>query len=371
MPRMKPDKLLPTIALIFGLMSPAAHGFSVLRWESSPAPQQPKAEAPPHAHTERTAQVMQPNDRKTFDQRWAQAPEEIRAIATKIANGAVPDNQELSALGTEALSRGYHAPALDFTRDGQPVEYLATLLQEAVMAYNLEAVRALLAQGADPNVNHTEALFMAIERRTPSAPDFMLFPDFDASLPIVQALLDAGANPNVQQYGFLHVTPLYLADGYSNLGAMIALIDAGADPWFRPSFSGGDVTTQSFMESLALGAGDPTTAEILFRVLRATKLPLGPSEQIDFVISLLEKRVKTFAMGSGPDSRHTAWRLDQVLQLVGKSLDRTAETDRIRARLSDFSYQADGGWYLAEDELHSRYDAPLSTPDRGDQVWGP
>ena len=48
---MKPDKLLPTIALIFGLMSPAAHGFSVLRWESSPAPQQPKAEAPPHAHT--------------------------------------------------------------------------------------------------------------------------------------------------------------------------------------------------------------------------------------------------------------------------------------------------------------------------------
>ena len=48
---MRPDKLLPTIALIFGLMSPAAHGFSVLRWESSPAPQQPKAEAPPHAHT--------------------------------------------------------------------------------------------------------------------------------------------------------------------------------------------------------------------------------------------------------------------------------------------------------------------------------
>ena len=45
-------------------------------------------------------------------------------------------------------------------------------------------------------------------------------------------------------------------------------------------------------------------------------------------------------------------------------------TDRIRARLSDFSYQADGGWYLAEDELHSRYDAPLSMLDRGDQVWG-
>ena len=367
---MRPDKLLPTIALIFGLMSPAAHGFSVLRWESSPAPQQPKAEAPPHAHTERTASVMQPKDRKTFDQRWAQAPEEIRAIATKIANGAVPDNQELSALGTEALSRGYHAPALDFTRDGQPVEYLATLLQEAVMAYNLEAVQALLAQGADPNVNHTEALFMAIERRTPSAPDFMLFPDFDASLPIVQALLDAGANPNVQQYGFRSETPLYLADGYSNLGAMIALINAGADPWMKPVFVNG-MPVDSFMEALASGTGNSAAAETAFRVLRATKLPPGPTEQVDRIFSQLGRRADKFATGSGPYARHKAWRLDQVLTLAGKALGRPEEADRIRARLSDFSYQADGGWYLAEDEIHSRYDAPLATPDRGDQVWGP
>ncbi|MFC3569143.1 ankyrin repeat domain-containing protein [Paracoccus simplex] len=367
---MRRAKLLSSIALMLGLMSPAAHGFIVLKWEPSPTPQQSQVEASPPADTERTRPVMQSKDRETFDQRWAQAPEEIRAIATEISNGAVPDDQALAALGTEALSRGYHAPALDFTRDGQPVQYLATLLQEAVMAYNLEAAQALLAQGVDPNVNHAEALFMAIERRTPSERDFMLFPDFDASLPIVQAMLDAGADPDTQQYGFRHVTPLSLAEGHRNLGAMIALINAGADPWLRPNFPGGG-NTDSLLESLAFGAGNHATAETLFRVLRGVKLPSGSPDQIDQFLHQLDSVVETFAMGSGPDSRHTAWRLDQVLILAGKALDRTTETDRIRARLSEFSYQADGGWYLAEDEIHSRYNAPLSVPDRGNQIWGP
>lgn len=313
---------------------------------------------------------MQPDDRETFDQRWAQAPADIREIAKTVADGGVPDDQALSGLGVEALSRGYHAPSLDFTRDGQPVEYLATLLQEAVMAYNLEAAQALLAQGVDPNVNHTEALFMAIERRTPAAPAFMLFPDYDASLPILQALLDAGANPNVQQYGFRYVTPLSLANSVTNLGAMIVLINAGADPWLRSSFPEGG-TDDSFMEFLASGAGNSADAELLFRVLRATDPSAGPTEQVDRIFSQLGRRVDKFATGSGPESRHKAWRLDQVLQLAGRTFGRPAEADRIRAHLSDFSYQADGGWYLAEDEIHSRYDAPLSTPDRGDQVWGP
>ncbi|WP_271179998.1 hypothetical protein, partial [Paracoccus kondratievae] len=200
--------------------------------------------------------------------------------------------------------------------------------------------------------------------------DFMLFPDYDASLPIVQALLDAGANPNVQQYGFRYVTPLSLTNTFTNLGAMIALINAGADPWMKPKLSDG-WESDSLMEALAFSSGGGASAEILFRVLRATDLPAGSSLQIDNVLKQLRLVADKFATGSGPDSRHTAWRLDQVLQLVGKSLDRTTDTDRIRAKLSDFSYQADGGWYLAEDEIHSRYDAPLSTPDRGDQIWGP
>ena len=36
-----------------------------------------------------------------------------------------------------------------------------------------------------------------------------------------------------------------------------------------------------------------------------------------------------------------------------------------------FDYQEDGGWYLAEDEVHSRYDEPLQLPDKGMEIWGP
>lgn len=353
---------------IFGLVF--AFFFVPLRLEWVPAEQSELTAALPVLNPEETVmeQAVYEPDWPAFETRWAEAPEAIRELARVIAKGEVP--QGLDQFDPAVLSDGYHAPALDFTRDGRPVPYLATLLQEAVMAYNLAAVQALLAQGVDPNVNHTEALFMAIERRTPTAPDFMLFPDFDASLPIVQALLDAGANPNVQQYGFRYVTPLNLAEGQRNLGAMITLIDAGADPWFRPSFPEGG-TTDSFMETRASGVGNQASAETLFRVLRATTLTPGPAGQVDQIFAQLERRVNKFASGSGPNARHTAWRLDQVLQLAGKALDRQAEAERIRAKLSAFSYQADGGWYLAEDEIHSRYDAPLAVPDRGDQVWGP
>jgi len=353
---------------IFGLVF--AFFFVPLRLEWVPAEQSELTAALPVLNPEETVmeQAVYEPDWPAFETRWAEAPEAIRELARVIAKGEVP--QGLDQFEPAVLSDGYHAPALDFTRDGRPVPYLATLLQEAVMAYNLAAVQALLAQGVDPNVNHTEALFMAIERRTPTAPDFMLFPDYDASLPIVQALLDAGANPNVQQYGFRYVTPLSLTNTFTNLGAMIALINAGADPWMKPKLSDG-WESDSLMEALAFSSGGGASAEILFRVLRATDLPAGSSLQIDNVLKQLRLVADKFATGSGPDSRHTAWRLDQVLQLVGKSLDRTTDTDRIRAKLSDFSYQADGGWYLAEDEIHSRYDAPLSTPDRGDQIWGP
>lgn len=308
-------------------------------------------------------------DWQAFEARWAEAPENIRQLARTIAKGAVPEG--LSQFEAPVLSQGYRAAALDFTRDGNPVPYLATLLQEAVISYNLEAVHALLAGAVNPNANHSEALFMAIERKTPGAPDFMLFPDFDASLPIVQALIDAGSDPNAQRHGFRHVTPLNLAEGLSNLGAMIMLINGGADPWLRPTFADGKTTTDSFMESISFGAGDAATAEILFRVLRGAKVSAGPVKQVDYMLTQLGEVVETFASGSGPDARHTAWRLHQVLTLLGPLLGRTDEVDRLSTQLTKFDYHADGGWYLAEGELHSRYDAPLSVPDHGDQIWGP
>ncbi|KGJ05423.1 hypothetical protein SAMN04487972_106145 [Paracoccus halophilus] len=345
--------------------------FVTLELEQVPTEQNESSAAPPTvvAKGMSAEQAVYEPDWPAFETRWSEAPEAIRQLARVIAKGEIPEG--LEQLTSEVLSRAYPAPDLDRERNGNRVPYLSTLLQEAVISNNLEGVRALLRSGADPAVNYSEAMFTAIESKTPTAPAFMLFPDFDASLPIVQALLDAGADPNMQRHGFLHVTPLNLADGLTNLGAMIALINAGADPWLRPPFADGTATTDSFMETQALAAGNHASAEVWFRVLGATKLPAGPKEQLDHVLARLDDVVEKFAIGTGPASRHTAWRLDQVLTLLGPAIDRMAETDRIRARLTKFDYQADGGWYLAADEIHSRYDAPLSVPDRGDQIWGP
>jgi len=315
--------------------------------------------------------VMQSRDRETFDARWELAPDAIRSLARVIAEGNIPDPDVLADLGPDAISAAYSAPTLDFTRDGRAVPYRATLLQEAVMAFNTEAARTLLSRGADPTVNNGEAVFTAIERRTPGAPSFMLFPDHEASLPILRALLEAGADPDVQRHGFRTQTPLTLAEGNSNLGALLILLENGADPWLRIPYPEGGGSRRSLMESLVSAAGNAAAAETLFRILRISAFPPPPSEQRQLVLERMAAVVDRFASGSGPQARHKAWRLYQVLSHLGRTLDATEEVERIRATLTSFDDHADGGWYLAEDETHSRYDAHLSLPDRGDHVWGP
>ncbi|MGL4322181.1 MAG: hypothetical protein ACRCS3_15090 [Paracoccaceae bacterium] len=337
---------------------------------SQPPPATPSvAQHTGHLPTQESA-VMQPKDSEAFDARWTAAPAEIRAQARIIADGGTPDHAVLMALGTAAISQGYPAPSLDFSRDDRSVPYLATLLQEAALAYNPAAAKALIAQGADATVNHSEALFLAIERPTPGAPAFMLFPDHEASLPVMRALLEAGSDANAARHGFRHETPLSLAEGLRNLGALVLLVDLGADPWRKPTFADG-TPTDSLMESLGFGMANIATAELLFRLLRDANLPPGQPDEMDQFFKLIEQAVDDFAVGTGPETRHTAWRFDQVLLLAGSRLGRPDQASQLRKNLAAFSYADDGGWYLAQDENHSRYDAPLSTPDRGDQVWGP
>lgn len=317
-----------------------------------------------------TEEIMTEDDWKSFELRWANAPEEIVAIARMIAEGDVPEGRELEALGAEALSRGYPAPQLDFTRDDKPVAYLSTLLQEASLAYNSPAAQALIDAGANPDANHGEALYIAVGLKTPGAPRFMIFPDFDESLPLLRVYLEAGADPDPRRHGFIATTPFEMAYGERNLGAMLVLLEFGADPWLDlPGPSGHKIG--SYIEQMAASSGGTVSAETLFRIGRSGHLPYGPDEAVQGMFAELSSVAEKFASGTGPESRHTAWRLDQALQVLGEALDRKDEADTIRARLTTFDYEADGGWYLAEDEIHSRYDAPLSAPDKGSETWGP
>lgn len=319
---------------------------------------------------ERTGSPMNKENEEVFDARWAEAPENVRTVARGIRDGLAPDPSTLAEIGADALSRGYPATTLDFTRNGKPVAYLSTLLQDAALAYDFATTRALLDAGAQPSANNGEILFIAVDQTTRGAPAFALFPDIDEMLPFLLAYLETPNNPDVQRHGFLQETALKNATFRNNLGAMLILLEHGADPWTTSANERGYVP-DSTMESLAFSSGNAATAEKLFRIARSGYLKPGPSDQEDAVFAKLSSVAEKFATGTGPNARHTAWRLDQVLTVLGAALNREQDADAIRQTLTPFDYQADGGWYLAEDEVHSRHDALLSVPDKGSEIWGP
>lgn len=327
-------------------------------------------EEPPAKKHEEVFKPMDKEDWKAFEGRWAHAPETIKELARLIADGGKPETETLDAIGATALSYGYPVPELDFERNGQKITYLSTLLQEAVLAYNLGATRALLAAGADPDVYNGEVLFLAVEQKTHGAPNIMLFPDHDEMLPFLRLYLEAGADVNARRYGFLPRTPLSLTGLLDNLGAMLMLLEFEADPWLRFEVRP-DIYRRSLMLTLASGSLNSATGEVLFRIARAKHLPQGSDAAEQEVLKKLEDVVEMIEAGTGPQARHGAWRMDQLLYVMGNALERREQFNALRKRLPAFDYQADGGWNLAEDEVHSRYDAPLSFPDGGPEIWGP
>ena len=112
-------------------------------------------------------------------------------------------------------------------------------------------------------------------------------------------------------------------------------------------------------------------AETLFRLVRSGHLPRGPEAEETAFWDALDQVVGGIEGGSGPAARHQAWRMDQLLQVTGATLGDPDRAQALRDRLPAFDYREDGGWYLAEDEIRSRHDAPLQVPDQGTEIWGP
>ncbi|MEL7092183.1 MAG: hypothetical protein AAFN94_10665 [Pseudomonadota bacterium] len=344
-------------------------------WEQRSVEAVPDDAAQTVAETAKEVEPMTEIDWEAFDRRWSGAPDAVRALAREIAEGGTPDAEQLQALGPDALSRGYPAPALDFTRNGTAVPYQATLLIEAATAYNLAATQALLAAGADPKANHNEVAFVAATLRTRGAPDFMLFPDHDETLPFLRAYLEAGADPNALRHGFLGETPLTRADLERNLGATLLMLEFGANPWQQLPFpdlhQNDGYMAKSILEDRATSGFNRASLEVLFRWARSGHLRPGPEAQVAAVYDIFAEKVDRLDGATGPDARHSAWRLHQILQWVGTAMDLQDAYAALQAKLPAFDYETDGGWYLAEDEVHSKYDAPLSTPDAGSEIWGP
>ncbi|MEC7761488.1 MAG: hypothetical protein VX874_06200 [Pseudomonadota bacterium] len=362
-----------TAALILGLG---------LVWLATPSD---RADRPFSTAVAQTSPDPAPSDAKemrmtdeelaAFEARWSTASEDVRTVARSIAEGDMPDPDLVSRLDPAVLSVGLHVPALDWSLDGRTVQYRASLLLQSVVSVNVEAARLLIEAGANPNDDHGRTLFLALSQKSRGTPQFMVFPDFEDTLPFVEMFLAAGADPNQPRAGFRAESPLAFAIKHKNLGAIEMLVNAGADPWVALAEPDGYVP-RTPVSTLAVGSREPTAAEMLFRMARQDGF--APKDEAD--LFALQKDIGAVvthvAEGSGPTARAEAWRLDIILALLGERLakydpEAPAWAEALRETLPRPDLDEDAGWFLAPNERHSPHDGPISVPLHGTEIWGP
>ena len=95
----------------------------------------------------------------------------------------------------------------------RPDEGSYTALLHAIGLRNNQVTDLLLDRGADPSVGNWHAFYRAVE---------------SGRIPLVQRLLNLGADPNLQEDDEL--TPLLVAVGRGDLKLVKVLLGAGADP---------------------------------------------------------------------------------------------------------------------------------------------
>ncbi|MFY0635247.1 MAG: hypothetical protein JXQ91_15640 [Vannielia sp.] len=151
------------------------------------------------------------------------APRDFREIVAQVAHGDVPDAAQLEELGS-GLERAYGVRPQP-TGGGTGYQREMNLLEHALQAGNLPAVRAILQAGFDPNLAAEE--FARASAPNPSGP-----PDWTTSPPFLEAFLEFGGNIDYAREDS-EEPMITRAAAPGNYEGVKFLLTRGADPWIR------------------------------------------------------------------------------------------------------------------------------------------
>ena len=343
----------PVIVVALLALGLAALGWAVMRPGAAPL-EQPDTAAPALKDDQMTADLATA---------FPGAPADVTAIAGQIMQGDVPQESALMALGREQLNRSWSQPFAKTYPDAGH-----TLLRQAVVSMNLVAAAALIKSGADPFYNSNEMPFQAVRMSTNV--ERVWYPDYALGTAFVMLWLQSDGDPNA-------ICPLWSGGPilYSlppdNLEASIALIKAGADPWFNPSPP--DDQTYFYDNFFELQANATVMSnELAFRLAREGLYRGADRDKAAALIATYQAVAEEYKTATGPEDLRSVWGMQRALAEILPQLD--IGLDGAIAQMMAIDIPPDiGGFFLAEGEIRSPADPDqLVTTDTqwGSERWG-
>ncbi|SIO30363.1 hypothetical protein [Vannielia litorea] len=334
------------VILLTSIVVAAGLGFLWRVQQEPPAPapstetQPQREEASPVAETDRTELAMSG---------YAEASEDMRALAVAVFNGTPLPADALSRVTPEELSAFYDTtvPKELATKDAPAgMQVRRNLLLDAFAFDRQEAGKAVVEAGADVNVADHLMAYNALAELSGSR--MVPFPDFSKGMPWLRLYVENGGDLHAQRPGTSQ-TLLQRAAGLDNLEGLLYLLEKGADGW-RPAVRDG-FAYKPFFDDAFWGSAGIIGSEIAFRIAVEGHIQDAKPEQLAPILNDLTAAIDRFE-GPGPDSMNTVWRLRAVAQAI---LDHSnvAAPEPLAEQLRKPFPEDIGGWHLRPDEVRS------------------
>jgi len=290
------------------------------------------------------------------------ASAEIHEVLTALYLNAAPDAEVLRGLSTEGLNVLLQPRKDNFQH--------TTLLNEAVRQANYRWTRALLEAGADPNGSGSLMAYTASDEIfDPRSPWTHLFRDGAPAVPFLQAYLEFGGHLDTTEEGGYGNTALINAP-YKNLAVRVFLLEQGADPWLNarpPKKRNFDLTMLGglIFASRAADANEQLYVLIKRGLFRMPSQPEYAPLVHDFYLETLEELFDA----TGPKRRHELWTVQRVVNAL-IDIGAFEPSARMRDMLAENPVpDSEGGWILAEGQLHQDYDDQHTGVFLGNKIW--